>query len=78
MSTNGPAVETDRFHDPKEIRRRRIRAGRSQQDVAREVGITPPHLSNIELGHANPSPPVLKRIADALKCAVADLEKRPA
>lgn len=56
---------------PKQTRGQRMRAaieakGLSQADVAREVGISAPHLWQILEDKANPSLPTLERIAKAL------------
>lgn len=74
MSAN-EGVDEAPFHDRRKIRRRRIIAGRSQADVAREADITPAHLCNIEKGKANPSPEALARIAAVIGCKVTDLER---
>ena len=41
-------------------------AHRSQLDLASEVGVSPRHLSFVELGKARPSPELLLRLADHL------------
>ncbi len=48
----------------------RERAGLSVTELAREVGISQPHLTNIERSDRQPSPDVLVRIAGALKAAL--------
>ncbi|BDM69862.1 transcriptional regulator [Streptomyces nigrescens] len=45
------------------IRRRRDLARRSQMDLAHEIGISPRHLSFVELGKSKPSPQVITAIA---------------
>lgn len=45
------------------IRERRERARRSQMDLAHEVGISPRHLSFVELGKSRPSPEVIELLA---------------
>lgn len=66
-------------HDPAELRRRRVAAGRLLVDVATEAGITFSHLSELERGTRNPSPPTLSRLAAALGCTTEDLmPARPA
>ncbi|GAA1301416.1 transcriptional regulator [Planotetraspora silvatica] len=48
------------------IRRQRGLARRSQMDLAHEIGISPRHLSFVELGKSKPSPEVLMKIAQHL------------
>lgn len=52
--------------NPQAVRALRIKDGWSLAAFAREVGITPSHLSNIEAGRRGCSPAALKRMADAL------------
>lgn len=66
-------MEPRRTHSPAAIRRKRIEAGLNQKDLAQTVGISGPHMSSIEHGRVNPSPPVLKRLAAALGCKIPDL-----
>jgi transcriptional regulator with XRE-family HTH domain len=49
------------------IRERRERARRSQMDLAYEVGISPRHLSFVELGKSRPSPEVIELLAQRLE-----------
>lgn len=49
------------------IRRRRGLARRSQMDLAHEIGISPRHLSFVELGESKPSAAVLMAIARHLE-----------
>lgn len=62
-----------RTHSPETVRRKRIEAGLKQIDLARQAGISKPHMSSIEHGRVNPSPPVLGRLAEALGCEISDL-----
>ncbi len=55
------------------IRRRRILAGLTTRGLAKEAEISQGYLVNIEAGNRFGSPPVLKRIADALDCTIADI-----
>jgi len=55
------------------IREIRRKQDRSIEEVARQVGITKSHLSQIERGKVNPSVNKLWSLADALGTAVADL-----
>lgn len=48
------------------LRRERILAGHNQQSFAKLVGISASYLSEIERGRYQPSPALLRRIADAL------------
>ncbi len=57
----------------KAIRRRRILAGYTSHGFAEQARVSQGYLSNLERGKRFGSPPVLKRIADALGCEVADL-----
>ena len=67
------AARTVLDHDPAKLRRRRVELGLAQKDVARAAGTVAGHLSELERGTRNPSPPLLKRIADALGCQPRDL-----
>jgi transcriptional regulator with XRE-family HTH domain len=51
------------------IQERRALTRRSQLDLASEVGVSPRHLSFVELGKARPSAELLLRIADHLEVA---------
>ena len=55
------------------LRRRRIEAGLRIVDLADKASSTLSHVSDIERGRRQPSPPLLSRIADALRCKPADL-----
>lgn len=57
----------------RQIRRLREEAGHGLNTFARSVGVAPSHLSRIERRQANPSPEVLKRIADGLGVAVTEI-----
>ena len=48
------------------IRERRDEARRSQMDLALDVGVSPRHLSFVELGKSKPSPELVVLIADRL------------
>lgn len=60
-------------HQPAEMRRRRVAAGLRLIDVASAAGIGESHLSELERGLRNPSPPTLLKIATALGCSTEDL-----
>lgn len=56
-----------------EIVRRRELLGMRQIDLSEKSGVKAPWLSRIERGQHGGSPLVVKRIADALGCEIADL-----
>lgn len=49
------------------IKVRRIRAGLSQTELAKLVGLTQPVISNLENGLYIPGPELMQKINDALK-----------
>lgn len=56
------------------IRHRREALGMSQGALAAAIGLTNQgHMSRIEAGKAQPSPPKLRQIADALGVEVEDI-----
>jgi XRE family aerobic/anaerobic benzoate catabolism transcriptional regulator len=59
--------------DPQRLRRRRIEAGLNQGQLAAKVGKSKSHMSFLESGKRNASPPLLKELAETLNCTVADL-----
>lgn len=63
-------------HDPVALRTRRVELGRALSDVANDAEISKGHLSELERGTRNPSPGVLKRLAEVLDCATTDLMPR--
>jgi transcriptional regulator with XRE-family HTH domain len=69
----------ERFHDPREVTKRRIRAGLMQLDLAERAGVSRGTIAKAESeSYTGPSPRTLKRIADALGCTIEDLERKPA
>lgn len=62
-----------RNQDPVRLRRRRIEAGLTQASLATKARLSPTHMSSIESGRAGASPDVLRRLAEALGCTIADL-----
>lgn len=60
-------------HDPAKLRRRRVEAGLSATELARRAGCSVSHLSELESGSRNPSPPLLATLAAELNCKTADL-----
>ena len=57
------------------IREKREEADISLRELARQIEITPPFLSDIELGRRNPSEDVLGKIARYFKLPVEELKK---
>lgn len=57
------------------VREKRNAADISLRELARRIGITPPFLSDIELGRRNPSEEVLAKMAQELKVPLEDLKK---
>lgn len=52
----------------------RTQKGLTQEEVAKRAKVTTPYLSQLETGaRKNPSLPVLRRLARALKVSVAEL-----
>lgn len=75
-NTRRAAARSPLDHDPVELRRRRIEAGRTLIDVAAAADISAGHLSELESGTRNPSPPLLLRLAETLGCTTTDLMPR--
>ncbi|MGX1909048.1 helix-turn-helix domain-containing protein [Streptomyces phaeochromogenes] len=59
--------------DPKRLRRRRIEAGLNKRELAAAVEIHPSYVTWLERGERSASPRVMKRLATALACEIADL-----
>jgi len=57
------------------IQEARSLCDKTLRDVAKEVGVAPSFISDIENGNRNPSAEVLKRIADAVGKSYDDLKK---
>ncbi len=57
------------------IRARREKAGKTQEQIAEEVGLSRPHYGKIESGAASPKVSTLARIAEALGTTADDLSK---
>jgi XRE family transcriptional regulator, fatty acid utilization regulator len=55
------------------IRRRRIEAGLTLEDLAKRAGITPNYLGAVELGKRDPSLSTLEAIANGLGIALGEL-----
>lgn len=72
-TTRREGARTPLDHDPGAVRRRRVELGLTQAAVAAAAGISAGHLSEIENGTRNPSPPVLSALAEVLECSTTDL-----
>lgn len=58
-----------------EIRTLRNKLDLSLRDLAQRADISPPHMSDIELGKRYPSDPLLKKLAQHLKTSYEELKK---
>lgn len=56
------------------VRSKRDELDISLRELARQLGITPPFLSDIELGKRYPSEPVMVKLAEFFKMPVDDLK----
>jgi XRE family transcriptional regulator, aerobic/anaerobic benzoate catabolism transcriptional regulator len=54
-------------------RRLRARRGLTRRELAKEADVSERHLANLETGTGNPSVQILRQIARALNCSVAEL-----
>jgi len=59
------------------IRRLRVRLGKSQEQLAFDADVDQGYISRIERGQENPTVSMLDRIAKALNVATADLLAQP-
>ena len=70
-----PPVERDpyflRLGD--RVRRLRARAGLTRKELARDADVSERHLANLESGNGNPSLQILRQIAKAFHCSIAEL-----
>jgi transcriptional regulator with XRE-family HTH domain len=55
------------------LRFNRLRAGKTQEGLARELGITSAYLSNLENGKRTPSPKIMEELARALSVPLEEL-----
>jgi DNA-binding XRE family transcriptional regulator len=62
----------------RELRGERQASGRRLVDVAREAGVSPQYLSEVERGLKDPSSELLAAMAGALGLSIADLASRVA
>lgn len=69
-------ISSPTIHDPGKLRRRRIRAGLNQIDLARQTGLHQTYISYLERGRKNPTAKTLKIITDALGCDVDDVLRK--
>ena len=56
------------------IRGKRDELDLSLRELARRLEITPPYLSDIELGKRYPSEPIMAKLADFLKVSIEELK----
>lgn len=63
-------------HDPASLVWARKNAGWTQSALASAIGVSKGHMSQIESGQRNATPPVLNRIAAALNCPRSVLERK--
>jgi len=54
-------------------RRLRARSGLTRRELAKEADVSERHLANLETGVGNPSVQILRQVAHALNCSVAEL-----
>jgi XRE family transcriptional regulator, aerobic/anaerobic benzoate catabolism transcriptional regulator len=54
-------------------RRLRARSGLTRRELAKEADVSERHLANLETGSGNPSVQILRQVARALNCSVAEL-----
>jgi transcriptional regulator with XRE-family HTH domain len=70
------ARKTPLDHDPPAVVWARKAKGVSQTWLAKEVGISSGHMSEIESGSRNAPPHLLNKLATALNCPVTVLERK--
>jgi XRE family transcriptional regulator, aerobic/anaerobic benzoate catabolism transcriptional regulator len=54
-------------------RRLRARSGLTRRELAKEAHVSERHLANLETGVGNPSVQILRQVARALNCSIAEL-----
>ena len=74
-ASNAPGDGRDAFLATlgESVRARRARRGMTRRALAAEAGVSERHLANLEAGVGNASVLVLREVARALECDVADL-----
>ena len=65
-------------HLPKNVTSLRQKAGISQSELARKMGVSPPRISDIESGSSNPTLSTIQAIADVLCTTPSRLLAGPA
>ena len=65
-------------HEPEAVIYAREKAGLTQAELARRLGVTEALVSYIESGGRNATPAMLLRLAAALNCPVVVLERKRA
>ena len=63
-------TDLDFYTIGRQIRRRRLECGITQEAIANRLDVNPSHISNIENGRANPSLTALVKRANILSCSV--------
>jgi DNA-binding XRE family transcriptional regulator len=59
--------------DPARLREARLSAGLTQKQLAARVGVHPITMTRYETGQICPRPPIVSRLASALRCKISDL-----
>lgn len=59
--------------DPRKLRRRRLEAGLTGEQLARRAGVTKTTISLLENRHQSARPNLLAALAEALDCRIVDL-----
>lgn len=64
-------------HAPEAVKETRELNGLTKRELAQMAGISEQLMGAIESGKRNATPPVLKKLADALKCPIVMLKRDP-
>ncbi|MFI6979349.1 helix-turn-helix domain-containing protein [Embleya sp. NPDC050154] len=62
--------------DPAAVRQARENAGKQQQELAAEIGISAPLMCEIETGRRSATPPTLAALATALDVDITHLRRK--
>ncbi len=62
-------------HDPEAVTAAREKAGLSKRDLAAQIGVSEQLMGQIEAGERNATPANLTKLAKALGCPQAELER---